>query len=131
MRKSSWRRQTTRHLPDGHLAKGMHMEKMGKERQVDGERKAGKRTECGKAPGTCGRRMGCWKEWETHTLCCGGKSREEDLLRLEQMKERIRKLEKELFLVWDYIGQEGCWGDAREYVVEHGGDEIIPFESLP
>lgn len=47
----------------------------------------------------------------------------------EQLKEHIRKLERELFHVWGYIGQEGLWNEAREYVDEHAG-EAIPFEIL-
>ena len=46
-----------------------------------------------------------------------------------QLKEHIRKLERELCHVWDYLGQEGLWTEAREYVDGHA-DEAIPFEVL-
>ena len=46
---------------------------------------------------------------------------------MDSLKNRIRKLERELFYVWDFIGQEGFWNEASEYVNEHR-DEPIPFE---
>lgn len=45
----------------------------------------------------------------------------------EQMKGHIRKLERELFQLWGFVGQEGLWDEAREFVQEHA-DETIPFE---
>jgi len=46
---------------------------------------------------------------------------------IPQMKEHIRKLGRELFHLWEYVGQEGLWGEAKEYVDENA-DEPIPFE---
>lgn len=49
----------------------------------------------------------------------------------EQMPETarryIRKLQRELFLIWGFVGQEGLWEEAREFVNDHI-DEEIPFE---
>ena len=53
----------------------------------------------------------------------------EDPQTTEQLKEQLRKLERELFHVWGYISQEGLWNEAREYVEEHA-DEAVPFEML-
>ena len=39
----------------------------------------------------------------------------------------IRKLQRELFQLWGFVGQEGLWEEAREFVNDHM-DEEIPFE---
>ena len=41
--------------------------------------------------------------------------------------DRCRKLERELFHLWNYIWQEGLGNEAREFLEEHM-DEEIPFE---
>lgn len=45
----------------------------------------------------------------------------------EEYRNHIRKLERELFHLWDYVGQEGLWSEAKEYVEERKEMEI-PFE---
>ncbi len=46
---------------------------------------------------------------------------------IPEMKEHIRKLEHELFNLWEYISQEGLGSEAQKYVDEKA-DEPIPFE---
>lgn len=47
----------------------------------------------------------------------------------EQFKEQIRKLKRELFHIWDFIGQEGLWSEAQEYM-ERNRNEPMPFEDF-
>ena len=42
----------------------------------------------------------------------------------------IGKLQRELFYLWGFIGQEGIWDDAREFVDEHLMVPT-PFEYVP
>lgn len=39
----------------------------------------------------------------------------------------IRKIERELFHLWGFVGSEGLWEEACEYMVDHRGEET-PFE---
>lgn len=36
-----------------------------------------------------------------------------------QMRTHIQKLQHELFYLWSYIGQEGLWNEAKEYLDEN------------
>lgn len=47
----------------------------------------------------------------------------------EEIKEHLKKLEHELFYLWEYVCSEGLWGIAKEYLAEHD-DDPIPFEYL-
>lgn len=44
-----------------------------------------------------------------------------------QMQTHIRKLQRELFCLWDFIGQEGLWIEAKEYL-EENADAPTLFE---
>lgn len=44
-----------------------------------------------------------------------------------RMEEHIRTLERELYHLWGFIGNEGLWEEAKDYVDEHRS-EITPFE---
>ena len=48
---------------------------------------------------------------------------EEKLIRA---RSHIDELEHQLFFLWQYLGSEGMWTDAEEYLEEHRDDEI-PF----
>ena len=48
---------------------------------------------------------------------------EEKLIRA---RSHIDELEHQLFFLWQYLGSEGMWADAEEYLEEHRDDEI-PF----
>lgn len=41
-------------------------------------------------------------------------------------EERIRRLEREVFSLWNFVWQEGLGDEAREFVEEHR-DEETPF----
>lgn len=43
------------------------------------------------------------------------------------LDERIRKLERKIFHLWEFIGQEGLWSEATEYMEENENDPM-PFE---
>lgn len=43
------------------------------------------------------------------------------------IEERIRRLERELFALWNFVWQEGLGEEAREFVNDHK-DEEMPFE---
>lgn len=42
-------------------------------------------------------------------------------------RQEYHRLRHELFCLWDFIGQEGLWIEAREYIEEHA-DDHFPFE---
>lgn len=46
---------------------------------------------------------------------------------VETLKERVRKLERKLFYLDEFIGRKGFWEEAWKYV-EENRDEPIPFE---
>ena len=46
-----------------------------------------------------------------------------------QMKAHIRKLQRELFCLWSYIGQEGLWNEAKEYLDEN--EDVPTLFELP
>jgi len=43
------------------------------------------------------------------------------------LKQRIRRLHREVFYLWMFIAEEGLYSTAREYLDEHM-DEQVPFE---
>ena len=43
-----------------------------------------------------------------------------------KLRERIRRLETDLFCLWEYICTEGLTEEAREYLMENA-DKGIPF----
>ena len=43
------------------------------------------------------------------------------------VEEHVRRLEREVFNLWNFIWQEGLGDEAREFVEDHK-DEEIPFE---
>ena len=43
------------------------------------------------------------------------------------IENRVRRLERELFNLWNFVWQEGLGNEAREFVEEHKNEEI-PFE---
>ncbi|MCC8176103.1 MAG: hypothetical protein LIO91_06695 [Bacteroidales bacterium] len=45
-----------------------------------------------------------------------------------QMQTHICKLQRELFCLWSYIGQEGLWSEAKEYLDENADIPTL-FES--
>lgn len=45
----------------------------------------------------------------------------------ERRDAHIRVLHRELFYLWDFVGEEGLWSDAKEYVDERCIDPI-PYE---
>ncbi|MGX8686554.1 MAG: hypothetical protein ACSW8K_01965 [bacterium] len=45
----------------------------------------------------------------------------------DEVKEKIRRMQREIFYTWMFLSQEGIYEDAEEYVREHM-DEPIPFE---
>lgn len=44
----------------------------------------------------------------------------------EEIKGHVRKLEHELFYLWEYVCSEGLWSEAKEYIEDHE-DDPIPF----
>ena len=66
-------------------------------------------------------------KWVQKHFGCNTQLREKNEATREQMKGHIRKLERELYYLWEYIGQEGLWSEAKTYV-EDNADEPIPFE---
>lgn len=44
-----------------------------------------------------------------------------------KLRERIRRLETDLFCLWEYICTEGLTEEAREYLMENA-DKGMPFE---
>ena len=46
---------------------------------------------------------------------------------VETLKDRIRKLERELFHLEEFIGQKGFWEESQKYIDKYGS-EPIPFE---
>ncbi len=46
---------------------------------------------------------------------------------VETLKERVRKLERELFYLDELVDQKGFWKEAQKYIKENR-DEPIPFE---
>ena len=71
----------------------------------------------------------CKNKCVSHTAGINTEDRNPEYPEIQQLKEHIRRLERELFHIWGYIGQEGLWNEAREYVDEHAG-EAIPFELI-
>ena len=45
----------------------------------------------------------------------------------ERRDAHIRVLHRELFYLWDFVGEEGLWSDAKEYVDERCIDPT-PYE---
>lgn len=43
------------------------------------------------------------------------------------IEDRVRRLERELFNLWEFVWQEGLGSEAREFVDDHK-DEETPFE---
>lgn len=52
---------------------------------------------------------------------------ESELTMAERYNNHIRFLHRELYHVWDFIGEEGLWSEAREYVADRCLDRI-PYE---
>lgn len=46
---------------------------------------------------------------------------------VETLKDRIRKLERELFHLEEFIGQKGFWEESQKYIDKYGS-EPIPIE---
>lgn len=44
-----------------------------------------------------------------------------------KLRERIRRLETDLFCLWEYICTEGLTEEAREYLMENA-EKGIPFD---
>ena len=44
-----------------------------------------------------------------------------------KLREHIRRLETDLFCLWEYICAEGLTEEAREYLIENA-DKGIPFD---
>jgi len=55
------------------------------------------------------------------------KTEKEEEYTVETLKERVRKLERELFYLDEFVGRKGLWEEARKYI-EENRDEPIPFE---
>ena len=45
----------------------------------------------------------------------------------DEVKEKIRRMQREIFYTWMFLSREGIYEDAEEFVREHM-DEPIPFE---
>ena len=45
----------------------------------------------------------------------------------ERLRGRIRRLQTDLFCLWEYICSEGLIEEAREYLIENAGKDI-PFD---
>ena len=45
----------------------------------------------------------------------------------EKVKEKIRKLQRQLHYIWMFLVEEGIWEETEEFVKEHI-DEPLPFE---
>ena len=46
----------------------------------------------------------------------------------EILKDRVRELERKLFYLEEFIGQNGFWRESQKYIDQYGG-EPIPFET--
>ena len=46
--------------------------------------------------------------------------------KLQRATKHIQELEHELFYLWNYLGQEGLWSEAKAYLEDYE-DEDIPF----
>lgn len=47
----------------------------------------------------------------------------------KEINKHLKKLEHELFYLWEYISSESLWSEAKEYLEDHDG-EPIPFGYL-
>lgn len=43
------------------------------------------------------------------------------------LKQQLQKTQRQLYYLWDFIGQEGLWNEAKEYL-EDNIDAPIPYE---
>lgn len=39
-------------------------------------------------------------------------------LQKHSSEKRLQKVQRQLYYLWDFIGQEGLWNEAKEYVEE-------------
>ena len=40
------------------------------------------------------------------------------------MQKKYEKLVRQVFLLWDFLAEEGLWHEAKEYLEDHKDDEI-------
>jgi hypothetical protein len=45
----------------------------------------------------------------------------------KEAQEKIKMLQRKLFYIWMFLGQEGIWEEAEEFIKEHMS-EPVPFE---
>lgn len=55
----------------------------------------------------------------------GKKIKECDRQEMEREKMRMRKLERNVFCLWEYICTEGLAEEAREYLLENGDSRLL------
>ena len=40
------------------------------------------------------------------------------------VQKKYEKLVRQVFLLWDFLAEEGLWHEAKEYLEDHKDDEI-------
>ena len=47
------------------------------------------------------------------------------------VSSRYEKMARQLFVLWDYLAEEGLYSEAKEYLAEHMDDDVpLPFSFI-